>query len=275
MIYVGAIAIAYALTSLLWAPEGQPWAFAELASLCVAFALGRMLYVQKTIWTVLVWVVSAATIAYVIFPIINPNYFGCVIALAFVIAVAFNIWWHLPFLAFGLWFTADRGAIIASGVGAGYYIFKYFPATAICTALLAIPLAIVIKHDNGASLFQRIGIWQDTLEHMTFFGHGFGSFAATYATWSPHTNITFYLPTHAYNDSLELVSDLGLGAIPIWIFIALCLGPDRGHRAIFLTFVVLGFSYYPLWIPPCAQIAVFVLGTLSRDTNLNWKPSYA
>ena len=73
MIYVGAIAIAYALASLLWAPGGQPLALAELASLCVAFALGRMLYVQKTIWTVLVWVVSAATIAYVIFPIINPK----------------------------------------------------------------------------------------------------------------------------------------------------------------------------------------------------------
>jgi hypothetical protein len=266
MIYVGAIAVAYALASLLWAPETQPWALAELASLVVAFAVGRIMTGHEYIWGTLIWSTAIAICIYVAFPIINPDYIACVIALASIAAIAFDVWWMLPIFAFGLWFTANRGAIIAAGVGAGYFLFKRFPATAICGGLLAVLAAIIIKH-GGGSFFQRVGIWQDTLNHLTIWGHGFGSFATTYATWSPHTNVTFYLPSHAYNDSLELISDLGLGAIPLWLFIAICLGSDRRHRAIFLTFIALGFTYYPLWIPPCAQLAFFALGQLSKGAT--------
>ena len=125
-------------------------------------------------------------------------------------------------------------------------------------------IVVRFTHNDVSTIFQRVGIWQDTINHLTIRGHGFGSFADAYAMWSPHTNVTFYLPSHAYNDPLELMSDLGLGAILVWLFIALCLGPDRQHRAIFFTFGVLSLTYFPFWIPPCAQLAMFALGQLSK-----------
>lgn len=260
MIWAGALALAYALVSLLWAPGGQLWALAEIATLVIAFWIGRQ-YDPSRLW---LWfpVIALAPLPFVFH--LNPDYVACVISLATVMAVAYDQWLFIP-IGFGaLWFCGARGPILATGIGILYLKFKKYPAISMCTVLLALLVDLNLHHGLGPT-FQRIGIWQDTINHLSVWGHGFGSFATIYRTWSPHTNVTFYLPTHAYNDPLELISDLGVGTIPLWFFLALAIiGTDRCSRAILLTFALLGLTYFPLWIPPCAQIAALALGHLSK-----------
>lgn len=264
----------YALASVFWSQGDQLLSAVQLLSLIVCFLLGLW-----SKWARVVWIVVASILAlntaiafaqwhYLIDMQIrsagvigNQNYAGAALALAIAASLAYRIWWFVPIGGYGVWLSQSRTAVLALGVTAFAWFYQRYKATAIVSLLLTVPLIVIIKDDLGNSLWTRIGIWQDTLNHLTIFGKGWGSFLASYQSWPIHTNMTMEIPPHAYNDFLELVFELGIGSLPLWL--ALILSAEHANERdwlILACFFVLSLTYFPLSIPVVAQLFVFTLG---------------
>jgi hypothetical protein len=105
------------------------------------------------------------------------------------------------------------------------------------------------------SLGERLLIWQTTISDLTPFGHGIGSFFATYPHWET-----------AHNDALQLVSELGIGAIPFLAIFAIGLyrgWPQTAERAALVALMVEGVVSFPLHMPTTAFLGMALVGSVA------------
>lgn len=269
----GGVGLLYATISVFFAKDGEGMDLVFLLTFAVAWAVGRTSDI-KVIWK--------GYLLFMLFPIAvlffdldanglfgNPNVLACAIAMGIAGAFAFDLLWFIPVGVVGLVATHSRGPILAVGVVALAWLWNWSRVIAICLFLISAVIAWSLSGGRDASLWARLGIWQDTINHLTLFGTGYGSFYDEYFTFSVRTNsYDFARASHAYNDALELVFELGLGAIPIWIMIALCLeGP--GSKFVPLCFAILSLTYFPLSVFPVGQLFFMSLGRLARERQSN------
>lgn len=262
--FCGSVFVAYAGASLLWSNTDPIYAAAYLAALALAFIAGRILSVGalRQSWMVLL---SLYTISLIFYSSIGSNVLGAMAAVAFAVALAFELWLFMPSAILGLYLGHSRGAVIATGAVSIVAIWRQSRFAAYLAFLCLIVLTFAMKRDIGLSFFARMGVWQDTINHLTLFGHGFGSFFETNRGNAVHTNFTLAMPAHAYNDYLELISDLGLGAIPLWAVIVLSLDGVRYRDGlILLAFAILSLSFFPFYIPILGQLFAVTLGQAAK-----------
>jgi len=261
--------VVYALTSLAWAPAINWLAVVNLFGMIVAYLAGVWLSNPRQVWTFFLWIGLAFAIDYILSPDVNPNYAGAFFALALAVALIELPLMAIPYAA-ALLYTQSRGAIIA---GASAIIIRYafcYPLACLFIAVGAL-IAVMEQKVLGGSMYQRIGVWQDTLSHLTLFGHGLGSFQAVYETFPVKTNMAMALAPHAYNDYLEVLFQFGIGGIFGLIFVMLIMVEGTGPRVVPVTFLILGLTYFPLSIPVVAQVFTFALGTLSQSLHANYR----
>lgn len=253
--------VLYALTSLAWAPATNWTAVANLLGMAGAYLAGLWITDHSRVWTGFILLSAAFGGAYLIAPVINPNYAGCLFALALAVSLVEAPLWAL---AFGplLAYTQSRGAILAGAAAIAIQYGRRFPTFAV--TIIAFGVILVVSQKSlGGSLIQRLGIWQDTLSDLTLFGHGWGSFEAWYTSLPVKTNMTLLIAPHAYNDYLELLAQLGIGAGFAIALIIFCLFAE-GSKLVPITFLLCGLTYFPLSIPILAQAFAFSLGQLAR-----------
>lgn len=270
MIWLGALFLGYALASLAWAPEINALAIANLVGLAGAFWLGLQ---GIRLWREVMWAAIAIGIVYLIWPIVNPNYMGCFLALG----IAVGLYIRNPMVVLivpPLVATQSRGAIIASTATIAITFARRFPVAVLCTCVAALIL-VVDQKAIGGSLTQRLGIWEVTLADLVPWGHGWGTFQHTFIMIPIKINMTGLIAPHAYNDYIELLSDLGLGVIPLTILVAFALLEGSGPRTIAICFLILGLTYFPLQIPIVAQVFALALGELIRSTRTQSLPAYS
>lgn len=248
--------VAYACVSWVWGPGGALPLSA--LTLLLAFALGAL--ASQVIYEVL-WKLSCAAVALsaclLLWLGVNPNYVGAALALGLAAAIGYKWWWYTPFAAVGLVASGSRGSIFGAGVAVLLGFGRRYPTTAACVFLSAIALCLGLRSFD--SLYARLGIWQDTLNGLTFWGHGLGSFADWYASLEVKRNMTLTLAPHAYDDFLELVFELGIGSALLWLWLA-TLSPGPEARLILWTFFALSLTYFPLWVPGVGHLFMFTLG---------------
>lgn len=193
---------------------------------------------------------------------------GCVMAIGFAAALGYRIWWFLPIGILGLAHAGSRNGMLAAGVACLVYLWRDYKATAMCLALGSVLAALALRDDAGASFLSRMGVWQDTLNHLTIWGHGFGSFATEYARWPTHTG-QYQLALHAYNDFLELIFELGIGSVAAW---ACIIWSFEGHappsRLVCITFFILALGFFPLWV--VGPVFTMSLGHLAKGER-KWR----
>lgn len=275
---LGALFVAYALLSATsW------WATGYLLSLVCAFALGSLGVSAKTVCVSLSLLMlpniammagARPEIGYDDFPFGlfgNPNYIGCALALTLAGAIAFRLWWYVPIALGGLWLTQSRTAIVAGGCVCLVGLYSRYKTTALILGLLAMTVAVSVSGGRESSMWMRVGIWQDTINHITFFGHGWGSFQDIYASWPVHRNIGTQRAAHAYNDFLEIVFETGIASILLWLVVIRCLEVAAPMRLVVLTYLVLSLSFFPLWVPVVGHFFAFALGHLSNQRSLSWR----
>lgn len=260
MWYAGAGFILWAGLPAMW--SGRLLAVAHVLSLAVAFFVGWFVTKPRVVWigflSLLVANLALALATGTWGLAGNPNYFGCALALGMAAIVGYQLWYFLPFVLGGLYYCQSRAGLFAAGFVCLIGLWNSYRAT----ALMALPIAgLMVVGKGSESMWQRMGIWQDTLNHLTFFGNGYGTFLGAYERFAFKTNVTLALAPHAYNDFLELTFELGVGAILLWVFILLCFEHlSRAERLICLTFFVLGLTYFPFYI--IGQVLAFSLGTI-------------
>lgn len=271
--------LVYAAASLQWTTGSPALLSLWLVSLPVAYCIGAVVDVRRVWLAFFVLIVLSTCFAlyqwyawdfYAYGLAGNQNYMGCAIAIAIAAAISFDMLWFLPIGAFGLWWCLSRGAIVASAVAIIVGLWRRFPVASVALVFLC-ALVFLEAPPRDGSMFQRLGVWYDTLLHVKPWGWGYGSFQTAYASWPIHTNMVLSIAPHAYNDYLEMLLELGLGTVPFVIGVILCAEGRGPSRLVLLTFVLLSLTYFPLSVPILGQLFAFTLGHLaaSRERSLH------
>lgn len=150
----------------------------------------------------------------------------------------------VPFLAVGL--SGSRAAILAVAFVVGRHSRFLF----VTGLLIAAGLCWLLPW-SAESVTARLIAWRTLAINLTLFGHGLGS-------------VPDVLPVirHAHNDVLELVYQLGIFAIPLYVVAIVGLtGP--GSDALW-AFGILALVAFPLQNPLSAALGAVVLGDCVR-----------
>lgn len=131
-------------------------------------------------------------------------------------------------------------------------------------ALAALWLLTLRYEIRISSISERFAIWRDTIDGLTWFGHGVGSFYLQYPLTATRTDTLLTRPDHAHNDYLELVFTLGPGALFIFAlgFFGWRYGRDRTAAFVLLAFCVEAVFAFPLHNPVTGFIAALAAGRL-------------
>ena len=257
------------------------WGLATFSSLLVSFAIGYFIRETRNVWIAycIFLVANLALILASAFDQVdffvdvtngvygNPNYLGCALALGVAAALGYRMIWLAPPFLYAIWLTQSRTAMLGAGVALAGWAWRSYKTTAF-TFVAAALIGILLSSHGESSIWQRVGIWQDTLNHLTIFGQGFGSFYEAYWAFPVHTNIGFLRAGHAYNDYLELIFELGIGSMLLWIFIARVLSTeDTRLHLILYTYFALALTYFPLFVWPIGQLVAFTLGHLTKEAR--------
>lgn len=260
----GASSLAYMLATSVGV-----WPAIHALSLAAAFLVGYQ-WQSPWPWHVLAWVLLANLAAALWFGTEygiagNPNYFGVTLAIALAGCFAYSLWWYTPLLVFGIYWTNSRTAMGGAAVALFLGVWRRYPAIAWCLALLAILGAVTVVKGDG-SIAQRLGIWQMAINNITVLGSGWGSFTSAIDALPVKTNLTAMLAPAAYNDFLQLVFELGIGVIPLLVFVALCCdGRDEGAWTVIATYAIMSLTYFPLWVPVAGHFTMLALGQLAAS----------
>lgn len=198
----------------------------------------------------------------------NPNLLGCALAIGLASALAHRLWLYIPPIALGLWLTQSRGALLGASAALFIWLIPKYKTLAFSAAAFGLIAIMASPHGQADGTWQRFGIYQDTLNHLTVFGQGWGSFYDEYWRWPVHRNIGFARAEHAYNDYLELMFELGIGAVLLWAFVLSILSESRSPaKLIIYTYLVLALTYFALWVLPVGQLMALALGYAAKEEN--------
>lgn len=124
-------------------------------------------------------------------------------------------------------------------------------------------LAICYFWAAGYTMTQRVQIWQDTIDGLTIWGRGIGSYWATYPEFATRIDPLALRPENAHNDLLQLIYEVGPATIAIcWILWLAFRGPPKAEHYALIVFLVAGLVGFPLYMPATAFLAAAALGYL-------------
>lgn len=297
---LGVALLSYAALSLLWTPNGWDGldALAKLLLLAALFHVGAALPSLKPVYVgaaLGIWVNSAVVIAQIANGAEDPpflasglffnrNYLVEPAALVLIGVVVHRLWWLVPGLLpsvlplallmpwnYGasardlLALPQGRGALLALAA-AGILALPGRTSRAIAALAALAALGLVALLATNASLPQRAIIWLSTLDGMTWWGNGLGSFYTLFPSHAPAWDFLVSRPVHAHNDFLELIYDLGLGGLP---FLAVLAGayvaPWRAEHFVLAGLMVEAAFGFPLHLPATVFVGGLVAGHACRE----------
>jgi len=127
--------------------------------------------------------------------------------LVFIGCFARKIYWGAIACLPQMLLTHSRGSLTALGVAIVLWMWrrnKLF-SVGIAGAILIGGLAIYSSHYRASSNTDRMAIYQDTIEALTPYGYGIGSYHNEYPAHATRFDTYLERPDHAHNDILELV----------------------------------------------------------------------
>ena len=186
-------------------------------------------------------------------------------ALILVALIAERMWWFLPGPLATLLFQHNRGAAVALCAVASLYLFRFNRLAAVLLVSLSVGggLTYAVVGNLDASTEQRLRIWHDTIDGLTWRGRGIGSFYTTYPDKATREDTLAARPDHAHNDLLELTYELGPGVFAFIAFLWLTLRVNLWtERLVLWAFLVEGLFGFPLTMPATGFVFAAVAGRL-------------
>lgn len=281
---LGASFLAGAAGSLTWTmnPEVSLYELGKLALLGLLFCIGAgrrsltAVYVAAALgagvnsvlmigqsfgWDILPQATKPAGTFY------NKNFAAEFCALALVGALGLpGRWKWLAVLALpGVLLGQSKTAFLALGCAGILLVWQINKQIAALIVLLTVAAGTYFVF-SGYTFIQRIQLWQDTWDGMTFFGRGVGSFWATFPEHATRIDALSIRPSEAHNDLLQLWYELGpLSLVAVALLVFAWRGPKRAEHYVLLVFLVEGLAGFPLHLPATAMLAALVLGRLCGD----------
>lgn len=190
-------------------------------------------------------------------PIAQGGFLGLVI-----VALARIHWWEpIPVLAVGLYLAENRGGWVVAGIG----LLATWVRQPLIILAVILAGAFLVTISPGFSDVERLNIWEAGWVNMIWHGHGWGSFEDV---WIFRHNLA-YQPTHAHNDYLELIFELGIFAIPIFCVLAYALTQTSSPEwPLLVAFSTMALFAMPTYIPATAGIGALALASCLRGNHV-------
>ena len=213
---------------------------------------------------------------------VNRNYLAEAGTVALILTLGLmersRFWLLLPTLALPLTACAallphSRGVIVALLLCGLWWLRQHSKRwfwLSICVAacLLVVPLPHVIT--DGSSLLERVGVWKATVEHLTWLGHGVGSYYAVYPTFVPHPILVAARPAHAHNELVNIASDLGVPGLVLLLGFGWLAFRNAGamERCVLVALFGISLFSFPLHVPATGFIFAVVAGSAAARWRL-------
>lgn len=264
--------LAWAILALAWAPvlvQGvyDVW---RIGLLSAAFLLGtsrepRGLFIGMALgmWvscavSVAQWlghspVVFAANLPFVPAGLFfNPDIMGEVACLISIYLIIEGMWWPLVGVLPCLAMSESRVALCAFTATLAIFLWRrlrWYGLAITTITFLVLGTGLWLSNKTlSLSLTPRIALWEDTLDGLTLWGRGPGSFMITYPIFAARTDTMDTRPENAHNDYLELWYQYGPGSLIIVPVLATAIFSGSAEG-----FVVLGFALIALLSFPAAM----------------------
>lgn len=286
---LGIVFLSYAALSLLWSPHGM-LEFMQLLALASVFVWGSSLKDLRnvTIGLSIGLGFSSVLAIFQFFGIeifvytyggskptglfINPNIFAEISGMLLFMILANKLWWFIPVTIPGL-LVSSRAVVLGLGVSMSIMIWNKFRLLSVLIVIASLstiyfitfPQAIADNAPvNAMSIQQRLYMWQDMIAGFTPFGNGIGSFIFKFPEFNTHLDSSRIIAEYAHNDLLQLIFELGIGAIPLLIMVALLLMVKNDHKSAFLFFIIIGMFGFPLHTPVASFMLALVASQLAK-----------
>lgn len=113
------------------------------------------------------------------------------------------------------------------------------------------------------SIAERAAIWRDTIDGLTLWGRGVGSFYSAYPEHATRENTAINRPDHAHDEPLEYAFELGLpGVLLLGALVLLAMAGPRFNRVVLACLLGESLVGFPLHLPITAFLAALVAGRL-------------
>jgi hypothetical protein len=206
---------------------------------------------------------------------VNRAFLGEAAALAVVGALVSRLWWLVPGPLVCVALSQSRGSWIALGAAGGVWAWRKHWGFGLAI-VLALPIAAYLMATYGRWFgpVERIYLWRDTLDGLSIFGNGIGSFYTMVPAYG-HRLEGIVREAHAHNDPLELAFELGAPGVIACaaILFAAFRAPDRpGDKLVLVTFLVEGLAGFPAHMPATGFVGFVVAGGLCGHRYRLWKP---
>ncbi len=260
---LAAVFFGFAALSLLWTPvaiEGvQPlWQFALLWAL---FCIGAEQDSMEPVFVGAAWGMALSGVAALFQAeptglFLNKNFMAEAAALVGAGLLAYRRYQLLPLILPAVLLPNARGALLALCV----VVAMERGSRWIAAGLALLFTAVVMWWPHGASLGERWVIWSHTANHLTWFGHGLGSFYIDFPGFQEDGFARRF--DHAHNDLLELVYELGVGTLPLLALWLVAMVQAQPLRLVLIAAAVEGCFGFPLFLPVTGALAAMAAGHL-------------
>lgn len=159
-------------------------------------------------------------------------------------------------------FIYSRGALVSFFLVLLIAVLNRYPRLLVSIGAVIVSSAAVyyLVHFEG-SVIERLSIWLDTIDGLSWFGHGLGSYYVTYPDFGHRVDTLYARPEHAHNDLLEFIYEMGIGAVlPVALSVSIWRASLATEKAIFLGFMVESMFSFPLHMPATAACFGIVAG---------------
>lgn len=290
--WLGLTFIAYAYASLCWVevPQQAVWDLWETVILAGCFMLGasrdtRWLFIgmafgifANTIIAINQYFVHDLSLVFRVNPyaltglFINPDMFGETACLVMIMLLSLREWWAIPVLAPAILMSGSRASLVALTACVVLWAWDRWRWKGLLLgAILAVAPAYYVTGFHRAAITEREALWLDTIQGTTNpFGHGAGSFFATYPKYAQRTDTMSTRPEDPHNEFLNLAFEYGVGALPILGLLAMGIAAGGPARYPLLAFLVIALFSFPSRIPTEAIVGMVALGTLCGTRPWPW-----
>lgn len=287
---LGIVFLSYVALSLLWSPHGM-LEFMQLLALASVFVWGSTLRDLRNV-TIGLSIGLGFSSVLAIFQFFgfndivysgtsrpsglffNSNIFAEISGMILLLILINKLWWFIPVTVPGL-VVSSRAVILGLGISLAVMTWtksKILSISILISSWLAayfitFPSSVITNSvTNTASASQRLHVWQDMLAGFTMFGNGIGSFVYKFPEYNKHVDSSTTLVEYAHNDLLQLIFELGIGAIPLLIMVALLLMVKNDYKSAFIFFIIIGIFGFPLHMPITAFMLALVASQLAKSS---------
>ena len=290
--WLGIAFLAYAYASICWVevPIQSVWGLWELCMLAGCFLLGTSRDTKwlwpgmacglavNTLIAINQYFVHDLSLVFRVNPyaltglFVNPDMFGETACLVTIALMATRQYPWILLSAPGILMSGSRASLVALTACLGLWMWDQFRLKGlIVAALLALAPAYYVTGFHRGAISERQALWLDTIQGTTNpFGHGVGSFFATYPKYALRTDTMATRPEDPHNEFLNLAFEYGVGALPIIAIISMGFASGGPARYPLLAFLTIALFSFPTRIPTEGIVGMVALGTLCSARPWPW-----